>query len=86
MSAAAQLCLVCRAASVSPKQVKELDSILESQELSARQEAALIANCKPEGQADANSASPVDQVREESILAGLGVISPSEIGTSALSK
>lgn len=75
-----------RGASSIKKDDKELDSILKSNELTAKQEAALLARCVPEkGQAPA-FASPVNRIREESMLAGLGVISPDEIGKSALSK
>lgn len=58
---------------------KELENILQSKELSAKEEADLLAHCCEERMTFARAA-PVDKIREESMLAGLGVIAPNEIG------
>lgn len=79
---------VCRAASASAsgKDSKELATILESKELNARQEAALLAHCSAEDKGLSVIAPTVDKIREDSMLAGLGVIAPNEIGTSKQSR
>lgn len=63
-----------------------MSTILQSNELTAKQEAALLAHCSAEDKGLSVIAQAVDKVREDSMLAGLGVISPSEIGVSKQSK
>ena len=77
---------ICRAAATAGQDPKELASILLSKELNASQEAALLAHCSTEGKRLSVIESAVDKIREDSMLAGLGVIMPSEIGVSKQSK
>ncbi len=59
---------------------------MRSKELNSRQEAVLLAHCSAKDQGLSVVAPPVDKIREDSMLAGLGVIAPSEIGVSKQSK
>ena len=85
-SVALIVCFMARARTDGHAGSQQVSSSLESREFTAWQEAELMARCKPAGRGDPSAATPVDQVQEESILAGLGVIGPDEIGANALSK
>ena len=79
-------CWFCRAAADSRQERKKLASVLESTELDARQEAALLADCSTEAKGLSVIEPAVDKIREDSMLAGLGVITAHEIGVSKQSK
>lgn len=61
-------------------------SILKSKELNARQEQALLAHCSTNDRGLSVIEPAVDKIQEDSMLAGLGVLEPSEIGVNKLTK
>lgn len=61
----------------------DMGGILKGSGLTAKQEAALLADCTTDSRGPTPSDLPVNKIREESMLAGLGVIAPDEIGIAS---